>query len=110
MAKRKMTGPVPPRIDLRSRIYDPSEFAFGGKWVLVKSSNVHAMRYDYAARRLFVQFGRKPTKRGGLSPVSTYRYESVMPDVAKRMFMAASVGQFVHYVLKKEGYGYARIQ
>ena len=110
MPVKKRTGMIPPRIDLRSRISDDKEWLYGGEWVLVRSSNVHSLRYDSRATRLYVQFGGKKNKKsGGTSPISTYEYFDVSPGVAKRMFMSASMGRFVHEVLKKDGYRYRQL-
>ena len=96
--------PRPPRIDIRSKIIDTEDWAEGGKWVLVSSSNVHAIRYDMENRILYVQFGGKKLKKGGYSKISTYRYYSVPAPIAKGLFMAPSIGKYLHYRIKKEGY------
>ncbi len=100
---------IPPKIDPHSRISDSDEWINSGEWVLVRSSNVNAIRYDYVNRWLYVEFGGKPNKRGGTSELGTYVYYGVPPEVAKWMFEAQSMGKYVHQVLKKDRYRYSKI-
>lgn len=109
MVIRKRKGPFPPRIDLRSRISDSDEWMKGGEWVLVRSSNVNAIRFDYVNRWLYVEFGGKPKKGGGTSELAVYIYYGCPPEVAKWMFESASMGRYVHQILKREGYRYQKI-
>lgn len=81
---------------------DEDKWAQEGRWARVKSSNVYAIRYDRINHRLFVQFRHAGTPQPG----QTYAYERVGKGIAIGMFQAASMGQFVHYVLKKRGYAY----
>lgn len=109
MATYKRTNLVPPRIDLSSPVLDSDEWLKSGEWAVVKSSNVHAIRYDYPHRWLLVEFGGKPAKGGGTTSQDVYIYYGVPPEVAKRMFESHSMGKFVHQVLKKDRYRFARL-
>ncbi len=109
MAIRRRNSPLPPRIDLRSRISDSDEWLKSGEWVLVRSSNVNAIRYDYVNGWLYVEFGGKPKKGGGTTELGTYVYYGVPPDVAKWMFESPSLGKYVHQVLKHDRYRYSKI-
>lgn len=82
MAKKVQT---PIRVDLRSRISNVDTWAYSGKWVLVKSSNVKAIKYDVKLWKLYVRF------KGG----DIYIYNMAPPKLAKDMFLSPSMGKFV---------------
>lgn len=80
-----------PKVDKRYNT-NVDAWAAQGKWVRVKSSWVYAMKFDYANKRLFVQF-----KKGKLNaPGVVCRYDNTQTRTAKDMFRAASMGKFVH--------------
>lgn len=78
---------TPQRIDRRSGIDNADDWVKSGKWVLVKSSNVRAIRYDRPSQRLWVRFLRGKHRE--------YHYNGIPTKTAKLMFYAASVGKFV---------------
>ena len=85
--------PKPPRVDLRSRVYDPNDFVTSGKWVRVSSSNVASIRYDNDNHVMWVRF-----LNGQI-----YYYSDVLPSIARRFFMSASKGKFI-WALRRSGY------
>ncbi len=70
---------------IRSYQGTAKQWSESGKWVTVKSSNVHKIRYDRHQKRLYVKF------LGG----SVYQYDGVARNTAEAMFMAPSLGKFV---------------
>lgn len=81
-----------PKVDKRQQD-DVDKWINSNKYIRVKSSNVLKIRYEKAARRLWVIF------KGNVE----YHYDSVMTPIAKRMFNAASQGKFVWW-LRRNGY------
>lgn len=81
-----------PKVDKRQQD-DVDKWINSNKYIRVKSSNVAKIRYEKAARRLWVTF-----KNG-----AEYHYNSVMTPLAKQMFNAASQGKFV-WKIRRMGY------
>jgi hypothetical protein len=72
---------------------DVDKWLNGNKYIKVKSSNVLQIRYEKAARKLWVIF------KGN----AEYHYRSVMTHLARQMFFAPSMGKFV-WKLRRMGY------
>lgn len=68
-------------------------------WVNVASSNVAGISYDKENKNLFVEFSKG----------SVYVYYGVPKAIAKDMFLANSMGKFVHRYLKNK-YAYRQIK
>jgi len=73
-------------------------------WKPVASSNVRAIQYDRTFRRLFISFLNG----------SVYRYEDVPESVWYGLITAASVGKYVHRVIRANGtdsaFAYAKLR
>ena len=82
-------GTIGAKIDRRYRI-DARTWLTTNQWVGVHSSNVRAIRYDRRTMTLGVQFHRG----------STYVYFEVPIEDARAMYLAGSIGKFVHQRLK----------
>ncbi len=80
------------KVDKRSQAGAPA-WAKSGRWVNVVSSNVRSIKYDKAAKVLWVRF-----KEG-----ATYHYNGVSQQLAVSMFNSASMGKFV-WRLRRAGY------
>lgn len=93
------------KVDRRHGYITDDTWAFSGKWVLVKSSNVSGIAYDARERNLFVQFHGSGKRGTG----AVYKYYGVPVLVAKDFFRASSMGRFVHQHLKGK-YPYVRLE
>ncbi len=83
-----------PRI-LTEQFLGADEWLEKGYWAVTVSSNVSAIRYDKPHLILYVAFTGV-----SFTPTRVYKYLGVPPQIAERMFLAPSVGKFVHQVLK----------
>lgn len=70
-----------------------------GRWVNVTSSNVKGIMYDKKKSYLYVEFKSN----------AIYVYRDIDYRIAKNMFNSTSMGKFVWYVLRKNGYSYSLI-
>ena len=70
-----------------------------GIWAVALSTNVMMIRYDSKRRLLYVAFASKDFRKPRL-----YKYFGVESFRAEEMFLAPSMGQFVHQKLK--GYSF----
>ena len=85
---RAMQGP---KVDRRHHM-GVDEWAASGKRVLVKSSWVKSIQYDYKTKDLTVEYKNK--KKGMISYV-TCKYPGVDVRTAKNMYLSASQGKYV---------------
>lgn len=72
----------------------------------VESSQIHAIGYDEAQRKLAVQF------KGKTGPGSLYHYDNVPPELHQEFMAADSKGRFFKEKIKPatEQYPFTRIQ
>lgn len=83
---------VAPKIDVRmGRMLDVNVWMDSDDWVLVKSSNVAAIKYNRDHRILNVLF------KSGVR----YEYDMVPEQTAFLFFTAKSIGKFLHHKIKK---------
>jgi hypothetical protein len=95
-------GLVGPRI-MREQRLGSDEWMDGGVWAVVLSTNVAAVRFGdglpsrgaRARATLYVAFSSR-----NLAPTRVYKYYGVERHVAEAMFVAPSLGRFVHRRLK----------
>lgn len=81
------------------------EWLRDGYWaVVVKSSNVTAIRYDRTTLCLFVAF---TTRNFGSARL--YKYPAIDWQVAEAMFLAPSLGTFVWERLRRANVGYEKL-
>ncbi len=97
-SKRTLTysSDPPPKIHKRIKL-TAEEWIATGDTVSVISSNVAAIRYDWRARDLYVQF-----HKGVRKSTPTYVYEEVGMPTARDMYNVSSMGSFVHQRLKNK--------
>lgn len=88
------------RIYLVKTVNNVEEWLKTGKWVLVDSTNVAAVRYDIHKKILQVLF---------LSGWQ-YTYVAIGYDLAVQMFNSSSLGTFVHYRLVRGGYDFTKVR